>query len=233
MNKFTSIPGRPAQQEAELTAAKRLYAEQFGDALVTNTYLKLALLCAALIATGLVFLNLHTQRMVANFKPMVIRINSIGRAEAVSYDQFNYMPQAPEIKYFLAQFCQLYYGRNTLTLKENLQKSLLFMDDRLASSVMQAMQKNNLIQDYLQNNQYGIDVNVKDVSIEDLREAPYKARVDFEEIYYSPVDRSEIKRQEYTAHFVFAFRSQVPNELIQSNPLGLAISYFREDQAFN
>ena len=30
----------------------------------------------------------------------------------------------------------------------------------------------------------------------------------------------------------FLFRDSVPNELIQVNPLGLAITYFREDEAF-
>lgn len=34
-----------------------------------------------------------------------------------------------------------------------------------------------------------------------------------------------------TANFVFAFKTNVPNELIPINPLGLAITYFREDQA--
>ncbi len=50
-------------------------------------------------------------------------------------------------------------------------------------------------------------------------------------IYNSPLDASEIKRSQYTAHFVFAFRDTVSNDLIQINPLGLAISYFREDEA--
>jgi type IV secretory pathway component VirB8 len=49
---------------------------------------------------------------------------------------------------------------------------------------------------------------------------------------YSPAEHVEVKRTLYTAHFVFLFRDSVPNELIQANPLGLAITYFREDQAF-
>ena len=47
-----------------------------------------------------------------------------------------------------------------------------------------------------------------------------------------PDYHSEIKRDLYTANFVFVFKSNVPNELIPINPLGLAITYFREDQAF-
>jgi type IV secretory pathway VirB2 component (pilin) len=45
-------------------------------------------------------------------------------------------------------------------------------------------------------------------------------------------NHSEIKRDLYTANFVFVFKSKVPNELIPINPLGVAITYFREDQAF-
>lgn len=90
------------------------------------------------------------------------------------------------------------------------------------------------INEYLQNSttQPDIDIEVEKVSIEDLRAAPYKATVDFYEIAYSPVDHAESKRTLYTAHFVFLFRDSVPNELIQVNPLGLAITYFREDEAF-
>jgi hypothetical protein len=39
-------------------------------------------------------------------------------------------------------------------------------------------------------------------------------------------------RTPYTANFVFFFRARVPNEFIPINPLGMTITYFREDRAF-
>jgi len=51
-------------------------------------------------------------------------------------------------------------------------------------------------------------------------------------VYYSAADHAELKRDLYTANFVFVFKTKVPNELIPINPLGLAITYFREDEAF-
>jgi type IV secretory pathway component VirB8 len=51
-------------------------------------------------------------------------------------------------------------------------------------------------------------------------------------VYYSSADHSELRRDLYTANFVFVFKARVRNELIPINPLGLAITYFREDQAF-
>ncbi len=65
-----------------------------------------------------------------------------------------------------------------------------------------------------------------------MQSPPYRARVDFYLVYYSPADHSELKRDLYTGNLVFIFQNHVPNELIPINPLGLTISYFREDQAF-
>ena len=41
-----------------------------------------------------------------------------------------------------------------------------------------------------------------------------------------------LKKTLYTANFIFLFKDDVPSELIPINPLGLAITYFRQDQAF-
>lgn len=221
------------KQDASFNAAKQLYAEQFGDAIVTNTYLKIALLAMAVVSAGLIYANVRTVRMVQDFKPLVIRINDIGRAEAVKYDTLGYKPQDAELKYFLSDFCRLYYGRSRYTVRDNFKKSLLFMEAKLANSVAEAYRKNHTVEGYLQDSSASdIDIDVGKVSIEDLRSAPYKATVDFYEIAYSPAEHVEIKRTLYTAHFVFLFRDSVPNDLIQANPLGLAITYFREDQAF-
>ena len=61
---------------------------------------------------------------------------------------------------------------------------------------------------------------------------PFKASVDLYLIQYSPVDHSVLKKTLYTATFVFMFRTNVPSALIPINPLGLTITYFREDEAF-
>jgi hypothetical protein len=36
----------------------------------------------------------------------------------------------------------------------------------------------------------------------------------------------------WTANVVYTFREQVENEMLLVNPLGLTITYFRQDQAF-
>jgi type IV secretory pathway TrbF-like protein len=219
--------------DASFQDAKRLYLEQCGDPMVTNTYLKIALVLLALAAVGLALVDLKTIRTFQNFRPLVIRIDDLGRAEALNYTSFAYKPQDVEAKYFLSQFCTLYYRRNRYTIQDDFAKSMHFLDGKLADGIIDTYHKNGIIDKFLTNTSASeIDVDIKNVALEGLQNPPYRARVDFEMVYYSPVDHSELKRELYTAEFVFAFRTQVPNNLIPMNPLGMTISYFREDQAF-
>ena len=213
--------------------AKRLYLEQYGDPMVTNTYLKIALTLVSLIAVGLLVLDLKTIRTFENFRPLVIRIDDLGRAEAINYHNLEYKPQDAEAKYFLSQFCALYYRRNRYTIQDDFSKALYFLDGKLADGILDAYRKDDVIKKFLMNTSAPeTDVEVKKVALEDMQSPPFKARVDFYMVYYAPADHSEIKRDLYTATFVFVFKSKVPNGLIPINPLGLAITYFREDQAF-
>jgi type IV secretion system protein VirB5 len=213
--------------------AKRLYLEQYGDPMVTNTYLKIALTLVSLIAVGLLALDWKTIRTFENFRPLVIRIDDLGRAEAINYHNLEYKPQDAEAKYFLSQFCALYYRRNRYTIQNDFSKALYFLDGKLADGILDAYRKDDIIKKFLMNTSASeIDVEVKKVALEDMQTPPFKARVDFYLVYYSSAEHSEMKRDLYTANFVFVFKSKVPNELIPINPLGIAITYFREDQAF-
>ena len=213
--------------------AKRLYLESYGDPMVTNTYLKLALALVSLVAVGLALVDLKTIRTFQNFRPLVIRIDDLGRAEAINYHNLEYKPQDAEAKYFLSEFCALYYRRNRYTIQDDFSKSLYFLDGKLADGILDAYRKDDIIRKFITNTAAPeIDVDVKKVALDEMQNPPFRARVDFDMVYYSPADHSEIKRDLYTANFVFVFRSQVPNELIPINPLGVTITYFREDEAF-
>jgi type IV secretory pathway TrbF-like protein len=221
------------ERDAVFENAKRLYLESNGDPMVTNTYLKIALVLLSLVAVGLALIDLKTIRTFENFRPLVIRIDDLGRAEAINYHNLEYKPQDAEAKYFLSEFCALYYRRNRYTIQDDFSKSLYFLDGKLADGILDAYRKDDVIKKFITNTAAPeIDVDVKKVALEEMQDPPYRARVDFYMVYYSPADHSELKRDLYTANFVFVFKSQVPNELIPINPLGVTITYFREDEAF-
>src|SRR5258708_12799510 len=84
-----------------LDGAKRQFVELYGSALVMNTYLKIAVVLLALVALGLVALNFRTVATYANVKPLVVRIDDVGRAAAVQHDAPAYHPQPPQPPSFL------------------------------------------------------------------------------------------------------------------------------------
>src|SRR6202162_4326189 len=192
--------------DASFENAKRLYLESCGDPMVTNTYLKIALVLVSLIAVALALVDLRTIRTFQNFRPLVIRIDDLGRAEAINYHNLEYKPQDAEAKYFLSQFSNLYYRRNRYTIQDDFSKSLYFLDGKLANGILDAYRKDDIVRKFLTNSSAPeIDVDVKKVALEDLQTPPYRARVDFYLVYYSPADHSELKRDLYTANFVFVF----------------------------
>src|SRR3954470_3161227 len=144
----TSAP-RPYQLPP-LEDAKRQYVELFGSALVMNTYLKIALLCVSAIAVGLLVLNVRTVAKYEHVKPLVIRIDDIGRAQAVQYDTLTYRPhgQAPELKYFLMQFVTKHFARMRATLKEQYAESLYFLDAPLADATIAANQRSQILETF-------------------------------------------------------------------------------------
>ncbi len=213
--------------------AKQLYMEQYASAIVTGGYLKVAVAVLSLVIFGLVLMNLKVVRTLESFRPVVIRIDEIGRAQAVPYETLSYKPEYKETKYFLTRFCQLYYRRNRSTINDDFTQAMSFLDGKLASDTIQGFKLRGSIKNFLSDSLVPeSDVDVQQVVIEPMQKAPYKATVDFFEIEYSPADHSVKKRTLYTASMLFTFRDQVSNQDILVNPLGLAISYFREDQAF-
>ncbi|HEX2453131.1 MAG TPA: VirB8/TrbF family protein [Vicinamibacterales bacterium] len=217
----------------DVHAARRQFVELYGSTAVMNTYLKIAVLALCGVCVTLAWLTVRTYQLFHNVKPLVVRINELGRAEAVNYQSFEYRPQEQEIKYFLSEFVQRHYSRMRATVRENYTRSLYFLDGRIADAVIEANKKNKTLETFLAGDGDEIEVTVKNVAIEDLRQAPYRATVDFEKVHYGAGDHTERKREKYVAHFVFVVKSPVPNEMIPINPLGLTITYFREDQAFN
>ncbi len=216
----------------EYGEARRRYVEQYGSAVVANRYLRIAVLSLAVVLVALVGLNVHTQRTFRTFKPLVIRIDEVGHAAAVSYDSLTYTPQAPELKYFLVQFVTMHYSRMRATVRQQYAQSLYFLDGRLADATMEANRQSGLIERFLTSGAEEVDVRVKNVTLEDLRQPPYRATVDFEKVYLSLSTRAEVRREAFVAHLVFVLADQVDNARIPINPLGLTVSYFREDQAF-
>jgi type IV secretory pathway TrbF-like protein len=209
--------------------AKRQFVELYGSALVLNTYLKIALVLVSLVALGL----LHTAARYSEVKPLVIRIDDVGRAEAVAYDATRYQPQPPELRYFLTQFIVKHFSRIRATIQREYPDSLLFLEPMLADATIAQNDQSRTIEAFLTNPSADeIEVIVQNVSLSELTATPFKAAINFQKILYTPGTRHERARETYVAQVDFTLREHVPNAFVRVNPLGLQVAYFRVDQAF-
>jgi type IV secretion system protein VirB5 len=220
-------------QPKSIENARRQFVELYGSALVMNTYLKIAVVLLALVALGLVALNFRTVATYANVKPLVVRIDDVGRAEAVQYDATAYQPQAPELRYFLTQFVVKHFSRIRSTVQREYPDSLFFLEPALADATIAQNDQSHALEAFLTNPaENEVDIAVQNVSLTEIRNPPYKAAVTFQKLLYTSGTRSERGHQTYVAQIDFVIRAHVPNEFVRVNPLGLQVTYFRVDQAF-
>jgi type IV secretory pathway component VirB8 len=221
----------PVPAVKDFKAAKSQFLDLYGSVEVMNTYLKIAVLCLSLVCLGLIVLNIRTNANLRDQRPFVVGIDAEGRAHVLSSESVEYHPQERELKYFIVHFVHDHYSRMRATVKDDYAHSLYFLEGDLADALIESSKNSKSIESFVAGQGEENDVNITNVSIEDLRTSPYHATVDFEKVFYG-ADHQESRREKYTASFQFIVKDRVPNNFIPVNPLGLTITYFREDQSF-
>lgn len=216
-----------------ITDAGQKYLELYAEPVVTNTYLKVAILALSLVSSTLLLLLYRAQTSALHLKPLILSVSDTGRTQAMHYNDFSSIPVERVSKYYLARWATLYYGRNHATLQRDFAESMNYLANDLESATLSRVQKDKVLDSFLLDlAQPNIDIEIRSVVIEDLRQSPYRARIEFDKVFRAPGDLEEMKRERWTANVVYGFRDQIPNQMLLTNPLGLVISYVREDQAF-
>jgi type IV secretion system protein VirB5 len=214
-------------------AARAGFVEMYAAPTVLVRHLQLAVLGLTLLCVGLFGVMVHTQNQAAHVKPLVIRINDVGRAEALSYDATAFVPKAPELRYFLTRFIVLHFSRQRATIQRDYPSSLFFLSPALADATIASNEQSRVIERFLQNpSADDHEVTVKNVTLTETRTPPFKATVDFQQLAYPQGSRTPRGTETFVAQIEFAFRDEVPNQYITVNPLGLQVLNLHVDQAF-
>lgn len=216
----------------EVSEARRLFLEHYGGALVTNSYLRVSLVLVSVVLVGTILLAFMAVYWAKSQKPLVVRIDEVGRATALNYSAFDYKPQERELRYFLSQFVQLHFGRMVSTVEQRFAQSLFFLDSKQSQAIIDNERQKQSIRAFLMDGSDEIDVVITNIALQDLRSTPMKASVDYELVIYARGERRELRREKYAGYFEFIVDQDVPNAFVLVNPLGLTITYFRSDAAF-
>lgn len=221
------------RRELPITDAGHRFLELYAEPVVTNSYLKVVILVLSVVSGTLLLLLYRAQTATLRLKPLIISVSDAGRGQVASYADFSKVPIDHVSKYYLARWAELYYGRNHATLQRDFAESLDFFSNSLQSATLARVNKEKTLETFLLDpGAADVDIEIKAVVLEDMRQSPYRARIEFDKVFRSPGGVQEQRREHWTANVVYSFRDNVPNAMLLTNPLGLVISYVHEDQAF-
>jgi type IV secretory pathway component VirB8 len=194
------------------------------------------LFCITLFAVVVIIANILLVSLVGKAPVHVIRINDVGRAEALAYFDDSYRPQAPEVRYFLARWARARYTRNRQTTQLEYPQNYFFLDKTLAEKLMMRDRLDNApgaLRQYLAGSGEDVSVDVTNVVVKRLSQLPYQA-----DVYLTKTSLGSgatvTKHESVIIPVTFSINpSEVRNDLVQFNPLGLTITAFTEYQDFS
>lgn len=205
------------------------FAEIWGEQVASNRFLRLWIFALAGFAL-LLLVAVVRLSAVELPKPIVIRVDEVGRAEALAYEAVEARadPLDPTTKYFLNQFVSDFYSRRQATVERSWARSLRFLAADLANAAFRTASEDVAM------TAAGFAAAERQVQGVVLRinpnpEPPHAATADFDLVTLAA--GQETARERWTATLQFTFLDQVPAELLPANPMGLVITYLQADRA--
>jgi type IV secretory pathway TrbF-like protein len=217
---------RPKSYEDAETAFQKV----MGDPRRLCRILAVALVGCIAVDAGLLLLNFRTASQQR--ERIVVRIDDVGRAQAVGFATSGATKVQPnETKYFLAQFVHDYYGRNRASMRDDFMRSLMFLNSPFATARMEEERRTKSIEKFIVGGEDEIEIRVNNIILGDLSHEPYTAQVDITKVYRDRAG-NETKQEKYIEGITWQMSADVPNAAVLVNPLGFTILSLREDQAF-
>ncbi len=209
------------------------YLDLYGQPLLLSRYLTVVAAGLVLVILVLSVVAIRLQSQATAIKPLIVRINDVGRADVVNYDATSYTPQPPELRYFLTRFIVLHFSRQRANVRRDFPDSLFFLSQPLADAAIATTERTRQIETFLNDPTADeIAIDVKNVTLTKWDAPPYRAAVDFVQ-RFTPAGSSQPRRQEtITAQLVYSLRDRVSNDFVTVNPLGLQVLEMRTDTAF-
>jgi type IV secretory pathway TrbF-like protein len=209
-----------------LNGAQREYLEDRAAAVTVGNALKVVAVLLSVLSIGLVGLCVVTVHRYADLKPLVIRIDELGRAQALSYDAAStYTPREPELRYHLREFFQNYLSRERATLVRDYPKALPFLKTYMLGRLDTRETQRILDTFHDTPNADDIQIRVKNIMLSELVAQPFKAGVTFERRTLMPgTDHLRSEPQVVTAQVEFEVLEAAPRWVRDANPLAIAVT---------
>ena len=209
--------------------AGREYAEIWGETVHANRRLRTlsTVLAGACLALGVLLLRIAS---VEPPRPIVVRVDEVGRAEAVAYEAATAQadPLDPTTKYFLNRFIDDFHSRRRATVEEQWTRSLRFLSTELANAAF-ARDGSEVAAMAAGTADTELQVEQVVLRIHPAPEAPHGATADFDLVHLNA--GQETLRERWSLTLRFEFLAAIASELVVYNPMGILITYLQADQA--
>jgi type IV secretion system protein VirB5 len=236
-----------ASIEEPLTPEQSLLVDRIGNEVYSSHYAerkayRLILVCGTVVLLGSLAMNISlARRPIAN---RYIRIDEMGRAQAIQYSDLNYSPREGEVRTYLTDWVNYRYTVNRDVIAKKYPLNYYFLSQALASKLMTDDNQNHLVSQVTAGQIESSDVAVQNVTITTMSEEMVQGTRIARGTALMTVDRfysAQSSREPSTEHWMLSItyylnpkqvsdQSQIYPQYEFINPLGLTITEFHENR---
>jgi type IV secretion system protein VirB5 len=233
--------------EAHLTPEQSLLADQIGNEVYASHYAerktyRFVIGCGTIILLGSLGMNFGlAHRPIAN---RYIRIDEMGRAQAIAYSDLNYSPREGEVRTYLTDWANYRFTINRETIGTKYPLNYYFLSQNLASQLMTDDNQNHLVSQVMGGQVEQSDVEVKNVTITSMSQETVQgatmargtALIAIDKLYAPRYSREPRKEHWVLSATYYLNPKQVSDQakifpqFETINPLGLTITEFHENR---
>ena len=238
---------RSTTSEAPLTPAESLLVDHIGNEVYASHYAerkayRLILACGTVMLLASLGMNLMlARRPIAN---RYIRIDEMGRAQAIQYSDLNYSPREGEVRTYLTDWANYRYTVNRDVIAKKYPLNYYFLSQALASRLMGEDNANHLVSQVTAGQIESSDVQVQNVTITSMSEEMLQGARIARGTALMAVDRfysAENSHEPRTEHWLLSITYYLNPKQVSDqarvypqyefiNPLGLTITEFHENR---
>jgi type IV secretion system protein VirB5 len=233
--------------ETSLTPAQALLVDRIGNEVYASHYAerkayRLIIACGTVVLLASLGMNLIlARRPIAN---RYVRIDEMGRAQAIQYSDLNYSPREGEVRTYLTDWANYRYTVNRDVIAKKYPLNYYFLSQALASRLMTEDNANHLVSQVTAGQVESSDVQVQNVTITSMSEEMVQGARIARGTALMTVDRyysSQSSREPRTEHWMLSVtyylnpkqvsdQSRIYPQYEFINPLGLTITEFHENR---
>ena len=242
-----SMSTRTEQLEPSLTPEQALLTDQIGNEVYASHYAerkayRLIIWCGTVLLLGSMVQTISLAR-----RPVVnryIRIDEMGRAQAIQYSDLNYSPREGEVRTYLMDWANYHYTISRDSVAKKYPLNYYFLSQSLASQLMTADNQNHFVSQVMGGQIEQSDADVKNVTITSLSQETIQgaimargtALVTLDRLY-SPSHSHEPRTEHWTLSLTYYLNPKQVSDQAKIfpqyefiNPLGLTITEFHENR---